>query len=219
MKRVNPKPNDLYLHFKGKLYKVITVASDCETTEPVVVYENLYPPFSTWVRTLKDFMGELEEERFSSKDNVTGQKYRFQRVKYDKNLKLRYVSAEFIKEGEKNKTKEDYSEVKSEVNVSNSNLEVSEDKSSIVTSNKDESKEITTVDLKDVLMTFLDASSPKEKKEIIRKYRKYLDEQTVVSMALSLDIKLAGEDLDDNISHILSFLNAREHFDGRRLRS
>ena len=39
-----------YRHFKGKVYRVIGIASHSETLEPMVVYQALYGEKGLWVR-------------------------------------------------------------------------------------------------------------------------------------------------------------------------
>jgi len=61
-----PKPNEIYKHFKGGKYKIIVVARDCENPErKIVVYEMLYDKGhyekgTIWVRELNDFCGYKE---------------------------------------------------------------------------------------------------------------------------------------------------------------
>lgn len=56
-----PYKNGVYRHFKGNLYKVLTVGKDSETLETVVVYEALYdaPECRVWVRPLNMFFSEV----------------------------------------------------------------------------------------------------------------------------------------------------------------
>lgn len=51
-----PKPGSYWKHFKGKEYRVIRVAKDCEDPSKLfVVYEGLHG--ETWIRSLEDFVG------------------------------------------------------------------------------------------------------------------------------------------------------------------
>ena len=50
----------VYKRFKGKEYKVISVAKHSETLEEMVVYKALYGEKELWVRPLKMFTEEIE---------------------------------------------------------------------------------------------------------------------------------------------------------------
>ena len=64
-----------YRHFKGTYHQVLNVALDSETQEIMVVY-NHKDDGQVWVRPEKDFLEEIPERA----DNITGQKYRFEKI-------------------------------------------------------------------------------------------------------------------------------------------
>ena len=64
-----------YRHFKGTYHQVLNVALDSETQERMVVY-NHKDDGQVWVRPEKDFLEEIPERT----DNITGQKYRFEKI-------------------------------------------------------------------------------------------------------------------------------------------
>ncbi len=58
------KIHGIYKHFKGDYYLVEDVAKDCNTLEDVVIYRKLYEDGSCWVRPLKDFLSEVDHEKY-----------------------------------------------------------------------------------------------------------------------------------------------------------
>ena len=71
------KIGKVYRHFKGNYYFVEDVALDSETKERVVIYKPIYDRNDSkiWVRKESMFLEEIDVTR---KDNITGQKYRFE---------------------------------------------------------------------------------------------------------------------------------------------
>lgn len=67
----------VYRHFKGKIYLVLDVALDVDSLKEKVVYKALYGDNKVWIRDIEDFLSEVGER--PNNDNVTGQKYRFER--------------------------------------------------------------------------------------------------------------------------------------------
>lgn len=53
-------PGKIYRHFKGKRYRVLSVARHSETLEPYVVYQALYGEEGIWVRPVEMFFSLKE---------------------------------------------------------------------------------------------------------------------------------------------------------------
>lgn len=74
--RANPSPNEVWRHFKGREYKIITIAQETETGANMVIYEALYKGHKVFARLLSMFMSEVDHEKYPE----VKQKYRFEKI-------------------------------------------------------------------------------------------------------------------------------------------
>jgi len=74
--RDNPKAGEVYRHFKGNNYEIISIATGSEDGESQVVYKALYPPYTVYVRPLEMFMEPVNKEKYPN----AMQEYRFEKI-------------------------------------------------------------------------------------------------------------------------------------------
>ncbi|MDE6713176.1 MAG: DUF1653 domain-containing protein [Lachnospiraceae bacterium] len=73
---MEPKAFEIYRHFKGNLYQVMTLAEEEGTGNMLVVYQGLYAPFKVYARPLSNFLERLDPVKYPGAAQV----YRFERV-------------------------------------------------------------------------------------------------------------------------------------------
>lgn len=73
--RDNPKPFEIFKHFKGNRYQILSLAKDAGDGRDLVVYQALYGDFVIYVRDLAEFMSPVDRLKYPD----VSQTYRFER--------------------------------------------------------------------------------------------------------------------------------------------
>lgn len=235
MERQIPKVGEFYRHFKDKMYQIVAVATHTETKETMVVYQALYGTFSVYVRPLDMFLSEVDRKKYPlEKYPQYTQKYRFEKVvlgeeQTEKNKIEEKIATEKNVEGEKketlkNKLKEfshKQKPLKKEVEKEEPILK----KEPVKVVEKAQEKKMVQEEqfvarnmAEEYMIQFLDATTYKERIEILDMMKPCCTEHILQNLAVSLDINLSENGLELQMAEFRKALVVRMKYEAGRLR-
>ncbi len=205
LERQKPRPQELYRHFKGNLYQIVTIATHSETRDEMVVYQALYGDYKVYCRPLEMFMSEVDRNKYP---DVT-QKYRFEQVTTaERNTAEKAPGVENSSVVSKTAAAEDARrQFRNEPYKPSEVMEKSVD---------DEAQEL---NLDPLVIEFMDADLASEKNDILSKLRPTITNDMIDIMALSLGVVVNEGDVYDRYNDLRTCLTTMEKFESTRLRS
>lgn len=213
-----PKPGEIYQHFKGNLYQIITVATHTETGERMVVYQALYGDFKTYVRPLSMFISEVDKEKYPN----VAQKMRFELWKNedinDNDYENQQLKKEISNEQKMYARNEYMKVVPKDINNDYPDKGKEMDDASDIIDATYTTIEDTQEQVNPILMKFLDAKSNDQKLEIVTSNRKHLNDRLINDMAVAMDCTIEEGPLDQRIQDLIISLQTMLKFEDRRLR-
>jgi hypothetical protein len=207
-----PKPGEIYNHFKGKPYQIITVATHSETREPMVVYQALYEDFKTYVRPLEMFLSEVDHVKYPE----VKQKYRFE-LRNKQNIEIELKPTEEPEQGSLKHMEDTAAQVVKKTSERFS-ARITEHIIEQEMTSANESVTNTEGSVNTILLKFLDAGSYSKKLEVITSNVKHLNDRLINDMAVSLDCAVDEGPLDQRIQGLIYCLQAMCRFEDKRLR-
>lgn len=190
--RHNPRPQEIYRHFKGNLYQIRCLARHSETGEMMVVYQAMYGSFEIYVRPLSMFMEEVDTVKYPD----AGQKYRFALLEDGQDS----VQGREIMEPEKAEP----------TDRAQKQTEAKADVKSV-----DESEEL---NIDPLVLAFLDADSYEQRLLILDSLHNRITDDMINTMAVSEDLEIKEGDLEDRYQELRNCLRTFEKFECNRLR-
>ena len=182
-----PRPQEIYRHFKGNLYQIITLAEDSENGQMMVVYQALYGEFKVYVRPLDMFVSKVDKVKYPT----AAQEYRFEKVQMvnemiteEKVTEMSVIDAEGVKVCEKS----------------------AEDM-------KEEPEEPT---LDPLVWEFLDADSHEKRLNILAALHHKITDSMITTMAIACDVEVPDGDLEERYSQLKNCLMMLDRFEIKR---
>lgn len=192
-----PKPYEVYKHFKGNIYQIISIALDSETLEQVVVYQQLYSPFQMYVRPLEMFLSKTDKDKYPE----ATQEYRFEKLEQamlQTDVKVQAINAHVM----------DSKSVEL--------LMKQEEKAEPVIETGDDSEEM--LDIDPNLLRFLEADTYSDKLELLHLMHATITDAMIDTMAISLDFEIQSGDIEQRYQELLNGLLTKERFECARMR-
>lgn len=191
-----PRPQQIYKHFKGNLYQIVSLAEHSETGEMLVVYQALYGEFKIYARPLSMFLEKVDKEKYPG----VSQEYRFELQE-----NLQGAAAGSVPEG----AAENPVCEKQAVNEQVLNEQVSEETAA-------DGEEGFALD--PMVLEFLDADSYEERLNILTALHHRITDEMITTMAVAVDVEIEDGDVEERYQELRKCLLLYDKFECNRLR-
>ena len=214
-----PKPQEIYKHFKGNLYQIVTIAEHSETGEKLVIYQALYGDYKVYARELSMFTGLVDKQKYPE----AVQKYRFELQGSDSDRRLResgFESREWENPAEPDKTaagaeKTAAGQVKNAEGPERTAAEPVK-----TAADKESPSEVpdAEMDLDPMLVEFLDADTYEQKLNILAGLHHRITQDMITTMAVASDVEVEDGELEDRYRQLKTCLLTLEKYECNRVR-
>ena len=185
-----PQPNEIYRHFKGNLYKIVTLAIHSETGEKMVVYQALYGDYEVYVRPMSLFLSPVDHLKYPD----INQEYRFERVD---DILVSQDTKFTSYEGNKEEIKD----------IMKKQEEESVDK---LVENSENS-------IDPLIIEFLDADTYWQKSNILTALHHRITNEMINTLAAALDIVVEEGDIEDRYLQLKNCIQTKEKYECNRI--
>jgi hypothetical protein len=203
-----PLPGEIYKHFKGNIYRIVTIACHSETGEELVIYQALYGDYRVYARPLAMFMEPVDKEKYPD----ILQKYRFEKITELVQAPKAEEPAVMTEEGPK--MPGDQAESQQNPVVS----QVSDDEKLELTTETTDVSSNGEIKIDPMVLEFLDAASYEERLNILAGLHHRITDEMITTMALSVDLEIGDGDVEERYEELKNCLLTFEKYECNRLR-
>lgn len=202
--RPNPRPQEMYRHFKGNIYQIRCLAKHSETGEMMVVYQAMYDTFQIYVRPLAMFMEEVDFEKYPD----ARQQYRFELLQ----------DSELVSGSQA--TEETISRLQA-VEETISGLQAVEEpvkENNAGSGGTENAEEMQQLNIDPLVMEFLDADTYEQRLNILAALRSRITDEMINTMAMAVDLEIKEGDVEERYEELRNCLLTFEKYECNRLR-
>ena len=216
-----PRPEEIYRHFKGNLYRVVTVAEHTETGEKLVIYQALYGEFKTYARPLLMFVSRVDKEKYPEctqefRFALQGQGAERQRLESENEEAEKKKPFGNAVENHVAASEKDIGKVM-EVSADNKATENCEKEAfgteGFMTEDREEESP-----LDPGVLEFLDAKNYEERLNILAMLHHRITDEMITTMAIACDLEVDQGDTEERYESLKNCLLTLEKYETTRLR-
>ncbi len=205
--RHNPKPQEMYRHFKGNLYQIRCLAKHSETGEMMVVYQAMYDKFEIYVRPLAMFMEEVDHEKYPD----AAQKYRFELLQDMENEEDEYLP-------EANIPSEDATISDTIISAEMKNMTECVTVQTGTCQTVQPENESEEVNIDPLVMEFLEADTYEQRLTVLASLHNRITNEMINTMAVAVDLEIKDGDVEERYEELKNCLLTFEKYECNRLR-
>ena len=199
-----PKPHEIYKHFKGNLYQIVTIAQHSETGEQLVIYQAMYGDFKTYARPLAMFTSEVDKVKYPE----IQQRFRFELQGADADRQTRESAAV---SGAQTTTAQDAAIWTAQAAAKPASVETHPETAHIEAAEEEPA-------LDPLVLEFLDADSYEQKLNILAGLHHRITDEMITTMAIACDIEVNDGETEERYEELKNCLLTMEKFECNRLR-
>lgn len=206
-----PKPHEIYKHFKGNLYQIVTIAQHSETGEQLVIYQAMYGDFKTYARPLAMFTSEVDKVKYPE----VQQRFRFELQGADADRQIRETDEV---NGGQTTTQAVPTATAQDAAIWTAQAAAVQDAATVAAQPASVETQPEEPELDPLVLEFLDADSYEQKLNILAGLHHRITDEMITTMAIACDIEVNDGETEERYEELKNCLLTMEKFECNRLR-
>lgn len=210
-----PKPHEIYKHFKGNLYQIVTIAQHSETGEQLVIYQAMYEDFKIYARPLAMFTSEVDKVKYPE----VQQRFRFELQGADADRQIRETDEV---NGGQTTTQAVPTATAQDAAIWTAQVAAVQDAATVPAQATAQPASVETQpeepELDPLVLEFLDADSYEQKLNILAGLHHRITDEMITTMAIACDIEVNDGETEERYEELKNCLLTMEKFECNRLR-